>query len=156
AVIRLRLRFDAVIQDELVLDDDVGARRADAEGRALLLAVAAEELGLDRHGELLVFAHRLRRLAVEHESAVAPGPARAALALFAEEAVLHPRDVVRELVLEEEVAELLVERLVLVVGDGQDALLDAEGVEVVDAGVEAGDLRRPAVEVLAVEELHPL
>ena len=45
---------------------------------------------------------------------------------------------------------------VLVVADLQDAVLDAEGVGEVVAGVEAFDFWRPAVEVLAVEELDPL
>ena len=83
-------------------------------------------------------------------------PARPALALLADEAVLDPQPVVRELVLVEQVAELAVELGVLVVAHLQDAVLDAERVGVVVAELVALDLRRPAVEVLAVEERHPL
>ena len=44
----------------------------------------------------------------------------------------------------------------LVVADLEQAVLDAEGVVVVLAEIVLGELRRPAVEVLAVEQLDPV
>ena len=52
--------------------------------------------------------------------------------------------------------ELAVEVRILVVRRLEDAVDDAEGVGVVFAERVAGDLRDPAVEVLAVEELNPV
>ena len=77
--------------------------------------------------------------------------------LVADDAVLDAEDVVRERLVVEEVAEAVVEgAVVVVVGDAEDAVFDAEGVGVVVAGVVAGDFGRPAGEVAAVEELDPL
>ena len=76
-------------------------------------------------------AHGFGVLAVDHGAAVAEGPAGAAGALVADEAVLDAEPVVRERFFVEEVAELVVELLVLVVGDLEHAVLDAEGVVVV-------------------------
>ena len=62
-----------------------------------------------RDGKVLVLAHRLGRLAVDHHAAVADGPAGAASALVADEAVLDAEDVVRERLLVEQVAEAAAE-----------------------------------------------
>ena len=68
--------------------------RAEVGGGARVLAVAAEELHLDRRQEILVLEHRLRRLAVDHDAAIAPGPVRAALKLLADKAVLDAQLVI--------------------------------------------------------------
>src|SRR5262249_31475136 len=119
------------------------------------LAEPAEELELNRDRELLILAHALRRLAVEHEATVAQGPAWRPLGLLAEEAVLQPQVVVGGLVLVEEVAELAVEMRVLVVGKLDDAVLDPEGVEIIIARLMARDLDGPAVKIFAVEQADP-
>ena len=82
-------------------------------------------------------------------------PARPARALLADEPILDAQLVVGEWRLVEEVPELAVELGILVVGDLQDAVFDAERVAEVLAGVVALDLGFPAVEVLAVEERDP-
>ena len=72
--------------------------------------------------------------------------------LLADEAVLDHQLVVGIGLLVEEVPELAVEALVLVVAHLEQSVLDAEGVAEVVAEIVLGDLRRPAGEVLAVEE----
>jgi hypothetical protein len=54
------------------------------------------------------------------------------------------------------VTELVLESIVLLVRDLQDAVLDAKRVAEVHSRVGAGELRGPAVEALAIEELDPL
>ena len=76
--------------------------------------------------------------------------------LLADEPVLGGDAVVRERVLVEEVAELAVELRPLVVADREGAVLDAEGVVEVLAEIVLRELRRPAVEVPAVEQLDPV
>ena len=110
AVKRLARAVRAVRRVELALVHHVRARRAEVAGRPFVLAVAAEELHLDRHGKLLILPHRLGRLAVDHHAAVAQRPPGAALGLLADEAVLEPQHVVRERLLVEQVAEAPAER----------------------------------------------
>src|SRR5262245_61932827 len=93
---------------------------------------------------------------MEHDAAVANRPVRATLALLADEPIFDADHVVRELVLVKEVAELLVKRVVLVVAYLDQAVFDAKRVTEVLAKVVPGNLRRPAVEVLAVEQRFPL
>ena len=77
--------------------------------------------------------------------------------LLAGKAVLDAEDVVGKRLVVEQVPEAAAERArVFVVADFEDAVLDAEGVGEIVAGVEAFDFRRPAFEVAAVEELDPL
>ena len=143
-------------RDEFAVHHKVGPRGADIGRGAFALAAAAEQLDLDGHRKVLVFSMLFGRLAVDHHAAVAERPARAAGHLLAHKPVLDPQDVVGELVLVEQVAELAVEFVVLVVGDFQHAVLDAKRVAEVVAQLIALDLRRPAGQVLAVEQGHPL
>ena len=75
--------------------------------------------------------------------------------MFRREPILEAQAVGLEGRLVEQVAEGVVEGLVLVVGNLEDAVFDAERVGVVVAQVVAGDLGRPAGEILAVEEADP-
>ena len=94
---------------------------------------------------------------MQHGAAVAERPgAGIAGRLLADEAVFDHQAVVGERVLVEEVSELAVEALVLVVADLEQAVFDAEGVAEVVAEIVLGDLRRPAFEVLAVEQDDPV
>ena len=65
------------------------------------------------------------------DAAVPERPARAAVALIADEPILDAQPVVRERRLVEEMAELVVELGVLVIGDFENAIFHAEGVAVV-------------------------
>ena len=141
AVERLGRRVDAVPRVELAVEDHVRPRRAEVGRRAgAAVAAAAQELRLDADGKVLFLLHRRQRLPVEHHAAVAEGPGRPALRLFAHEAVFDRDHVVREGRLVEEVAEPRAEGVVLVVGDLDDAVLDAEGVPVVVADLVPGEL----------------
>ena len=62
----------------------------------------------------------------------------------------------RKRVVIENVTEAVLELLIAVVGDRQQAVFDAERVSEVDTRLVATDLRRPAVEVATVEKLNPL
>src|SRR5690242_18473930 len=63
--------------------------------------------------------------------------------------------VVRIGLVREEMPELAIEPLVLVVADFDHAVFDTKGPDVVVAHRVFGNLRRPAVEILAVEEELP-
>jgi len=93
---------------------------------------------------------------VDHHAAVAQRPVGCARDLLAREAILDAQAVAGELALVEQVPEAVLELLVAVVGDLQDAVLDAEGVGEVVAELVAGDLRLPAAEVPAVEDRDPV
>ena len=56
----------------------------------------------------------------------------------------------------EEVPKLVVEVLVAVVGDGEQAVFDAKGVGVVVAGFMVADFGGPATEVAPVEKRGPI
>ena len=56
----------------------------------------------------------------------------------------------------EEVPKLVVETLVAVVGDGEQAVFDAKGVGVVVAGLVVADFGRPVVQVAPVEKCDPI
>ena len=93
---------------------------------------------------------------MQHQTAVPESPSRSANGLFADETVLRPQTVVRELVLVEYVAEPAVKLVVLVLDHTQHAILDPERVEVIDAKVESFDFDLPILEVFAVEKFDPL
>ena len=134
---------------QLAVHDDVRAGRAEVGGGARVRAVAAQELHFDRDGKVLVFAHRVGRLAVDHDAAVAQWPSRAALGLLADEAVLDAEHVVRERLLVEQVAEAAAEgAVVLVVATTFKTPSSTRNVSAkLSPSVEAFDLRRPAGEV---------
>ena len=108
-------------------------------------------------GKVLVARHGARIGRMQHRAAVAQGPgAGIAGRLLADEAVFDHQPVVGERVLIEEVSELAVEALVLVVAHLEQAVFDAEGVAEVVAELVFGDLRRPALQILAVEQHDPV
>ena len=147
---------EAVRSEELAVALDVGAGGAEIGGGAGAFAEAAEELDFDGDGEILVEAHGLYGLAVDHDAAVPSGPGGAAGGLGTEEAVFDGDAVVGEFFLIEEMAEAVVEVGVAVVVDGEEAAGDAEGVGEVFAGGVAFDFGSPAGEVAAVEEGEPI
>jgi len=155
AVKGLRGRVHAVPRDERAVHLDVRAGRAEVGGGARLVAVAAEELDLDRHREGLVLAHRPRILGVDHHAAVALGPAGSALDLLADEAVLDAEPVALVRHPPEEMAEAALEAVVPAVVDLDRAVLDEERRERIVAERLAGDPDLPAGEVAAVEEFDP-
>ncbi len=107
-------------------------------------------------GEALVQAHALRRLAVEHHAAVPEAPGGAAGDLVRRRTRYSTRRTIApEGLLIEEMPEFPVELLVPVIGHLEDAVLDPEGVLVVQAGFVLGELRGPALEVPAVEQADP-
>lgn len=147
---------EAVGGEEFAVAFDVGSGGAEVAGRARSLTEAAEELDFDGDGEILVFLHGGGGLAVDHDAAVAGGPAGAFDGLVGDEAVFDGDDVIRERSVVEEVAEAAGEFVVAVVADGEEAVFDTEGVGEVFADGVAGDLGGPAGEVLAVEEREPV
>src|SRR5262249_45589567 len=112
--------------------------------RSLALPQSAEILHLDRNGKILVLAHRLGRLAMDHRPAVALGPGGPAGTLLANEPILDSQSIVREFVLVEDVPELVIEFVILIVGDLEQAILDAKRGPKIIAQRIALDLRRPA------------
>src|SRR4051812_804025 len=160
AVVGLGRRVDAVARDEGIAEVDIGARRTEVRRRArLAVTEPAEELHLERDGEVLVQPHALRRLAVRHDAVVAlrPGEARTGAGhLIADEAILRRDEIVLERALVEDVPELAVERGPLVVADLEQPVLDAERVVVVIAERMLGELDVPVGQVPTVEHLDPV
>src|SRR3712207_3472783 len=117
---------------------------------------SAQQLHLDRDGEVLLFTHTLRRLGMNHNPAVASGPSRPARCLLSHEPILHADDVMRELLAVKQVPEFTVELVVLIVGDFQQAVLYPESIAEVVIQIVAGDFDVPTLQVLTVEELNPL
>src|SRR5262245_64709318 len=103
--------------EELAVHHDVRAGRAEVGGRSRAFAQTAEQLDLDGDREVLVLAHALRRLAMDHYPAVARGPVGSFFRLFSDKAVFDGDDVVRELIAVEDVAESVIELVVLLVAD---------------------------------------
>ncbi len=66
--------------EELAIHLHVGSGRAEIRGRTRAYAETAEQLDLYGDGEVLILGHGLWRLTVDHDSAVARGPARTARA----------------------------------------------------------------------------
>ena len=89
---------------------------------------------------------------MKHLPAIPQGPIGAAGDLLGNEALHHPQNVVSELLLVEEVAELVVPLFVLVVIYGQEAIDHPIGVLVVFSQLVPTDLGRPAGEILSIEE----
>ena len=158
AVERGRGRIQAMILVDSPLVHHFGAGAAHVgRGPRLAVALAAEELRFDGNGKGLVARHGARIGGVQHGAAVAERPgAGVAGCLVADEAVLDHQAVIGIGVLVEEVAELPVEALVFVVADLEQAVLDAEGVAVVVTEFVLRDLRRPAFQILAVEQDDPV
>ena len=138
---------------ELALVDDLRAGAAHVGGGAgLAVAVSAEQLAFDRNRKRLVARHGVRIGRMQHGAAIAKRPcARIPRRLLAHEAVFDHQAVVRERILIEEVSELAVEALVLVVSNLEQSVFDAEGVAEIVAEIVFGDLRRPALQILAIE-----
>ena len=141
---------------ELAVQNVVRSGRADVGCRAVGAAfLLAQELDLDRVREVFVFAHLLGVFAMDHDAGVHVGPAAGVSVdlLVAEEPVLESEDVVRVVdLIEEEVAELAIELVVVLIADLDRAILDAVGFLGVFAKLLAPDLGCPAGEVLAVEQ----
>ena len=144
-----------MLGDQLFSHHNVRARGADVAGGACVLTIASEELDLDGDRELLVFPHSLGRLAVDHDSTVPERPARRARALLADEPIFDPQAVLRKRTLVEQVPELTVELGVLIIGNLQDPIFDAERIAKVLAEGVSRDLRLPSIKVLAVEQWDP-
>src|SRR5439155_12816171 len=131
--------------------------RADIGGAArLAVAEPAEELDLDGDREVLILQHRARLLAVQHQTVVAHRPRWTAGHLLTDEAVLGDEAIVRERILEKDVAEFAVELLPLVVADFEHTILDAHRVVEVLAEIMLRELRRPAIEIATVEQWDPV
>lgn len=133
----------------------VGAGGAKVGGGAFSFSRAAEQLALDGDGEVLVLAHALCRLAVQHGPTIANSPACTTRCLLAGEAVLYPQAVIRETLAIKNVAVLVAEIIVAVVSHLHHAIFHAEGIGEVVVEVVAGDFHIPAIEVFAIEQLAP-
>ena len=131
-----------MIGHELTIHDDVRARAAHIARGPFVLAVAAQQLGFNTHGEVLVFTHGLGVLTVQHDPAITKGPARSTRGLLASEAVLQAQSIMRKGLGIEEMPEFSVKLLVLVIGHLDHAVFHAKGIaEVLTQGI-ALDLGR--------------
>ena len=94
---------------------------------------------------------------MQHHTAVARCPTRSTLALVPHKAVFDPQAVMRIWLLVEKVTKLFAKVFVFIfiVANLQQAILDSKRVAVVIAQVVVADLWRPALEILAVEQLNP-
>src|SRR5262249_16605395 len=118
--------------EELAVHLDVSARCAQVGGWARPFAQPAEQLNLDGDREVLVLAHALRGLTMDHDPAVACGPTGAFFRLLADETVFNGDDVMRELLAIEDVAEAAVELVVLLIADLHHAVFHAKsGAEII-------------------------
>src|SRR5262249_37662881 len=113
------------------------------------------QLHLDRNRKILVFRHRLRRLAVEHQAVVAQGPCRSAFRLLPHKPVLSRKNVMRELLTIKETAKLVVKRFVLIVANLEDTIFDPERFPEVFTERKSRNLRNPSIQILAVKKLNP-
>lgn len=141
---------------EFSIPFDICAGGTEVTGRSFVLAVASQELYFDRYREVLVDAHALRCLAMEHDPAVSPGPAGSFFCLFAHETVFQPDPVVSEGPVIKKVSESFVEFVVSVVANHDLTIFDPEGVGEIHACRMMPDLRSPSGEVLSVEEGYPV
>src|SRR6185312_14416130 len=98
----------------------------------------------------------VRVLAVELDPAVLESPARRTGGQLAVETVLCPQPIMRKRLVVEQAAEAIAELVVLLIGNLQQPLLHPEGIAVVVSGLEPGDLRGPAAQVVPVEQTEPL
>jgi hypothetical protein len=148
-------RIDAMSLLQPVVHHDMGAGRAQIGGGARLRPLGPQQLDLDRDREFLVPSHRRRRLGVQHDSAVALLPGLDIGQEAAAEAVFEAQTIGRIGRAEGEMPEAALESVIAVIGDADRALLHSESAIGVLAQGMAGDLRRPAVQRSAVEELLP-
>ena len=156
AVIGLGFGRDTVIGHQLAIHDNVGARTAHIAGRPFGLAVASQQLRLNAYREVLVLAHGLRGLAVQHHAAVAKGPSGSSGGLLAHKPVFQAEPIVRKRFLVKDVAEFAVELSVFIEAHLHDTVLHAEGISEVITQLISRDLGRPSVQVLPIEEGNPL
>ena len=159
AVERGRRGIQAVILVELALVDDLRAGAAHVGGGArLAVAVAAEQLALDRDRESSGRAAWCadRANAAWRRSCAAPRPGRPAPA--GRRSGIRPPAGSRRTDPYRRGVRTGRRRscTCLVVAHLEQAVLDAEGVAEVVAEIVLGDLRRPARQVLAVEEDDPV
>lgn len=145
-------------REQLALHYDVGARRAQVGRRAIVFAVTAKQLILNRSGKILVECHAGRIFTVQHHATIARRPAWSTRALFAHEPVLNSQSIVRIGLVGEEMAELFIVLFVFifVVANFQQAVLDAKCVPIVFAQRVMADLGTPTVQVFTVEQLNPV
>lgn len=147
--------FNDVLLGEGTVPKKLGAGRADAQCAPLSLAKAAQQLNFDAVGEILIFCDGLRILAMDHQAVVSGGPARASRDLLSNEAIGGTQAVMGVRRFVEQVAELPVEFLPLGVIDDEQTVFDPESVTQIQTQFPAAELRRPAVEVLSIEERNP-
>ena len=150
-VIGFGFRAGAMGCEEFATHFDVGAWGAQIQCGAWISSVAAQELGFDRAGKVLIDRHGFGSLTVEHHAAISDGPTGSARSLLAYESVFDPETVLGVDTFVEEVSEAFVEFLVSVVPDLNHAVLDAKGIGVVITEFESSDFWSPTREVFSVE-----
>lgn len=92
---------------------------------------------------------------MEHDAAVEIHVIRSIRHHLAFEAIFHAQNVMRVGEIGEKVAELAAKFVIAIVGNFQDAVLDAKGVVGICTEWMAGDFGRPAIEVFAIEQADP-
>jgi len=93
---------------------------------------------------------------VDHDAAVAQGPARRARRLLSYKTVFGCHNIMGELLTIEQVPEPIAEIPILVIGSLEHPVLSPKSPAEVVIQIIAGDLHIPALQILAVEQLNPL
>ncbi len=93
AVVGLRGGIDAVWQEQLSIHDDIRAGSAEVHCVTIVRSITAEDLHLDRGGEVLIPGHAFRGLPVQHHAAVSQSPAWTAGTLLTDKPILHSENV---------------------------------------------------------------
>ena len=141
---------------EFAVHHHVRPGSAQVAGRPLTRLRPTKELHFGGDREILVFRHGFRALTMDHDAAVAPSPPWSAFDLLPEKPVFAAEDVVGAGRLVEEVPEPVFKfSAVSLVSHLDHAILYSKGVPEIFAECVTLDLRSPALEALAIEELDP-
>ena len=108
--------------EQLPVHRHMGSRRAEIQRGSRVRSVATEQLSFDGNGKVLIASHGFGVLAVEHHPAVPERPTGAPVRLLPDEAVFHAKFVRLKWLRVEQVTKLIIEPVVTVVADGQQAI----------------------------------
>lgn len=153
---RLRARVQAMRRKQLPLALHVRPRRTQVRRRTRSLPQSPQQLHLNRDRKILVHAHRLYRLPVHHNAAIARRPARPTLRLLSDKPVLHGNPVIRKLVFVKQMPELVIEVRIPVITNRQIPIHHTKCIRIVRPHRVPLDLRGPSLQIFAIEQRNPV